>query len=85
VRTNMLDHFGTPKNNKHILIYNTLQGCPEKVRKTGKYVLVNTVNVLKLWVLIFIHPGLYHGLVQAYNISSVTPLFSALGHLKNFY
>ena len=35
VRTNMLDHFGTPKNNKHILIYNTLQGCPEKVRKTG--------------------------------------------------
>jgi len=36
VRTNMFDYFGTPKNNKHILIYNALQGCPEKVRKTGK-------------------------------------------------
>ena len=33
----MSDNFGTPKNNKHILIYNALHGCPGKVRKTGKY------------------------------------------------
>ena len=37
VRTNIPDYFGTPKNSKHILIYNTLQGCPEKVRKTGGF------------------------------------------------
>ena len=29
------DYFGTPKINKQILIYNALQECPGKVRKTG--------------------------------------------------
>jgi len=32
----MTAYFGTPKSNKHILIYNTLQAYPEKVRKTAK-------------------------------------------------
>jgi len=28
--------FVTPKNNKLVLSYNTLYGCPEKVWKTGQ-------------------------------------------------
>jgi transposase-like protein len=34
----MSNYFGTPKNNKHILIYNDLHGCPGKVRKTGNMI-----------------------------------------------
>jgi len=34
-RTNITKFFGTPKNNILLLIYNKLQGCPEKMRKTG--------------------------------------------------
>jgi hypothetical protein len=42
----MFDYFGTPKNNKHILIYNALQGCPEKVRKTGKALPSLTIKII---------------------------------------
>jgi hypothetical protein len=30
---NIAYNFGTPKINKQILIYNTLQGCPGKLQK----------------------------------------------------